>query len=197
MRKDNREKSVSAFIQDLTHDLPAINATPSGMLQDLYRVEPQLLLGAIHEAGHCVATWSLGFPIIQMNISEIRPGLDGVMQKSSTYKIAPERHNENPLKTYADRAIIALASLVAERKAFPDISNEFAWGGDLEMAAEYMAHFSSDDEDTENELEVVLEDTEIIIDDHWRKVEILAIGAYKLGLVLSGEQVKELIESAE
>lgn len=84
---------------------------------------------------------------------------------------------------------------MAERRQ-SGVLDDAAFEGDCEKALNHLRQFFTEENDLESYLTDVLDDVDEFLDDHWDKIEMLAIAAYKLGPVLDGHTVKEIIERA-
>ena len=167
--------------------------TRSEFFQSVYRVEKDLAIGAIHEAGHCVAAWVFDFPILEMSIDEFRQDRDGFFNMSSAYEVSADRLNNHHARTKYLMAVIAMAGIMAERR-ISGILDDAALEGDAEKTLKHIGKFFTNETVGEDMLEDVLDEVDEILDDHWAKVEMLAIAAYKFGPVLDGPTVKEIID---
>jgi len=187
--------SVAEFISTLEHDLRVLDMTRSDFLKKLSRLDSETVIGSIHEAGHCVAAWAFGFPILEMSIDEYRRDRDGLRNMSAAFEVSAELLNEHLAPTKFQMAVIAMAGIMAERRQ-SGVIDDAAFEGDCEKALNHLRQFFTEENDLESYLTEVLDDVDEILDDHWEKIEMLAIAAYKLGPVLDGHTVKEIIERA-
>ena len=192
MGKQN-ENTVAEFISTLEHDLRVLEMTRSDFLQSLSHLDSETVIGAIHEAGHCVAAWAFDFPILEMSIDQFRRDRDGSRNMSAAYEVSAERLNDHHARTKFQLAVIAMAGIMAERR-LSGVLDDAAFEGDCEKALKHLRQFFTEEKDLESYLTDVLDDVDEILDDHWAKIEVLAIAAYKLGPVLDGPTVKEIID---
>ena len=189
------QKSVADFIVTMDQDLRLLDMTRSEFVQSLYRGDADLTVGAIHEAGHCVTAWALGFQILEMSIDEFHQDLDGIRQPFSAYEVDPQRLTTDYGRTAFHRAVVAMAGIMAERR-MTGILDDTAFEGDYEGAWKYVDNLTDDGSDFEFLFAEVLDDVDNILDEHWNKIEMLTLAAFKFGPVLNGLIVEEIIECA-
>ena len=94
-RKMIDRKAIVAFLADLDHDLGIIETTRSQLVQDIHRHDAEIISDAVHEAGHCVAAWAMGFPIVEMDLREEYPLFGDDHPISTTWQVDNRRLSEN------------------------------------------------------------------------------------------------------
>jgi ATP-dependent Zn protease len=123
---------------------------------------------AFHEAGHAVVALALG--------SKVR-----------VVEIGPRPHAHCAHRTEANKAIVALAGDLAERRACP-LS---PWGADVDFrvafdAAEHLAPSAP-----HQALEAFRDQARALLDRHWRAVEAVAAALLDAGK-LTGDEIDAL-----
>jgi hypothetical protein len=171
------------------------------MICSLVAFDKKFLASFFHEAGHAVAAWSLGVPVFQMNLAAFGSSNGESGYRSVTFSHPSEGLLNQSTKDLRTWAIIMMAGLVAEAKILGkkemDADDEKAWGRDLTIASDIIRRMPGGNIDFEKPFKGIYRATERIIKKNWSRVEMLVIGALKLGPVLSGSQVHELIECGE
>jgi hypothetical protein len=112
---------------------------------------------------------------------------------SSAYEVSADRLNNQRERTKYLMAVIAMAGIMAERRISGTL-DDAAFEGDAEKAMKHIGKYFTNETVGEVMLENMFDEVDEILDDHWDKVEMLAIAAYKFGPVLDGPIVKEIID---
>jgi len=196
-----RKIPIPKFIAEMTADLEALQMTRDEFFRSLLRFDRDCMTPLVHEAGHAIAAWALGFPILELNVREFNSDGEGGYQKFLSYAFDAEEILSRPLETQTHMAVITLSGIAAEARAFPKAfynpANEEAWEGDLSRVVDYIRCIQEPDDDFAEVLLSLYGDAKEILDGHWPRLEWLVIGAMQYGPVLTGRQVVELIEGAE
>lgn len=186
--------STANFVSEFSKELTLIDMTRSHFIRNLARTDEDVTVGAIHEAGHCVVAWALGFQVTRMCISESIPDPDGIPQKSSSYQADEKMAADAPVVTRVRFSMAAMAGFLAEMR-ITDTLDENVFEGDFEKAIDRVRNIAGSGEESDDFYEMLIEDTNLLLDEHWDRVEWLAIAAMQLGPELSGQQIVEVIES--
>jgi hypothetical protein len=195
-----RKIPIPKFIAEMTADLEALQMTRDEFFRSLLRFDRDCMTPLVHEAGHAIAAWALGFPILELNVREFNSDGEGGYQKFLSYAFDAEEILSRPVETQTDMAIVTLSGIAAQARAFPkrfsDPANAEAWEGDLERVGDYIRCLQEPDDDFGDVFLPLYGTAKEIVDKEWDRLEMLVIGAMQYGPVLSGRQVVELIEGA-
>lgn len=142
-------------------------------------------MGAIHESAHCVVAWALGFQVTRMCISDAIPDPDGIPQKSSSFEADRKVADEAPVQTRVRFAMAGMAGFLAKMR-ITDTFDEDVFDGDFEKALARVRIIAHSFGDCDDLYETIIEDTNLLLDEHWDRVEWLAIAAVQLGPELTG-----------
>lgn len=171
-------------------DFRKFGLNSTDVLRQLARLDKEMLRDTIHEAGHCVAAWHLGFTICEMNIQEsiaIKRGF-----KSVSFEIHQARVEHTPDGTNFSLAVICLAGMVAEGVLFQETFKRSTWKSDIDDAKNYLREISTKEKASvlfQRALDVANE----IVLENWNRIACLTVGAYHFGPVLNGERILDLI----
>ena len=162
----------------------------SEMLRQLALLDKEMLRETLHEAGHCVAAWHLGFPVRKMNVRESIAIERGY--KSVSFEIPQAKLQNTPDETNFSLAIVCLAGMAAEGVMFRKTFKRSAWKSDIDDAKAYLKDVSFDEKQSIL-FQRAVEITKEIVQENWNQIARLTVGTYYLGPVLNGEQILELI----
>ena len=182
--------NTSATMGDLESDFRRLGWDPTEVLRQLARLYKDLLRETLHEAGHCLAAWHLGFPVHEMDIREWESIKRGY--KIVTFRIARAKLEQLPDGTHFSLAVICLAGLAAEGVMFRETFKRSAWKPDIDEAKDYLNKISG----VEKRMilfEYAMDVANEIVRENWNQIARLTVGVYHFGPVLEGERILDLI----
>jgi hypothetical protein len=184
------DRKQSITMEDLEADFRMFGWDPTEVLRQLAQTNKELLRETLHEAGHCLAAWYMGFPVHEMDIRECESIKRGY--KIVTFRISQARLEQLPDGTHFSLAVVCLAGLAAEEVMFRETFKRSAWKPDIDEAKDYLKKISGDEKRTVL-FQSAMDVANKIVQENWSRIARLTVGAYHFGPVLNGEQILGLI----
>lgn len=182
--------NASVTMGDLESDFRRLGWDPTGVLRQLARLDKELLRETLHEAGHCLAAWHLGFPVHEMDVREWESIKRGY--KIVSFEIPRAKLERTPDGAHFSLAVVCLAGMAAEGVMFRKTFKRSAWKSDIDEAKDYLKKISGDEKRTilfQRAMDLANE----IVRENWDRIARLTVGAYHFGPVLDRDQILDLI----
>ncbi len=140
------DRPAPISMKDLDADFRAQGMSTSEVLCQLAQIDKELLRETLHEAGHCLAAWHLGFAVREMNVRESTAIKLGY--KSVSFEIPRTRLERTPDKTNFSLAVVCLAGMAAEGVMFRESFKRSPWKPDIDEAKDYLNKISGNEKPT-------------------------------------------------
>jgi hypothetical protein len=152
---------------------------------------------AFHEAGHAVAAFAFGIPILRKGITVIPgDGYDGQCHHSGSIGGDPNTNRSEAMKSKAERqSIVALAGMQAQRRYRRYSVRRYHGHNDYLRAANLLSHFTESREEEGVWLRLLQIRAERLVEIWWPTIERLADVLVEKQ-TLTGKQVEQLIRDA-
>ncbi len=147
---------------------------------------------AYHEAGHVVARWHFGFPVVRATI-DASGDYHGAVEGANNHIELAEQFNEGAEQASRNFMVICFAGLEAQRAYDPDSVETWHADSDEESAGEALWHMGYPPERTQAiDAELRLEATEFVR-AHWSQIDMVARALLERR-EMTGEELYRVLE---
>ncbi len=147
---------------------------------------------AYHEAGHVVARWHFGFPIVHATI-DASGDYHGAVEGPNIHIELAEQFNEGAEQASRNFMVICFAGPEAQRAYDPDSVETWHADSDEERAGEALSHMGYPPERTQAiDAELRLEATEFVR-AHWSQIDMVARALLERR-EMTGEELYRVLE---